>query len=113
MKLYHYTCSHALPGILRDGFLRPNINPLLDDLDLVWLTDLDTPDRAALGLTSNILSCDRTEHRVEVDVEAIHWPRFARRFPAEQRRPLEFAPGAMPMHWYVSETPVPVALVVA
>jgi hypothetical protein len=75
----------------------------------VWLTDLEVPDRKALGLTSDLLDCDRLEHRVVVDVEAEHWPRYARRLPLELRRRLELAAGARPMHWYVSEHPVPVA----
>lgn len=106
MRLYHYTCRHSLAGIRADGLLRVNRQPVLDGLELVWLTDLETPDRAALGLTSRVLQCDRTEHRVKVDAGAVHWPVFARQLPATQRRSLELAPGALPMHWYVSEQPV-------
>jgi hypothetical protein len=109
MRLYHYCCSHSLKGIRRDGFLKPHRQVALGDVELVWLTDLEVPDRLALGLTSRRLHCDRTKHRVEVDAEAIHWPRYARQLPLELRRPLELATGARPMHWYVSEHSVPVA----
>jgi hypothetical protein len=109
MRLYHYCCSHSLEGIRRDGFLKPHRQVALGDVELVWLTDLDAPDRLALRLTSDLLDCDRLEHRIVVDVEAIHWPRYARQLPLELRRPLELATGARPMHWYVSEHPVPVA----
>jgi hypothetical protein len=109
MRLYHYCCSHSLEGIRRDGFLKPHRQVALGDVELVWLTDLEAPDRLALRLTSDLLDCDRLEHRIVVDVEAIHWPRYARQLPLELRRPLELATGARPMHWYVSEHPVPVA----
>jgi hypothetical protein len=70
MRLYHYCCSHSLEGIRKDGFLRPWRQVALGDVPLVWLTDLEVPDRKALGLTSDLLDCDRLEHRVVVDVEA-------------------------------------------
>jgi hypothetical protein len=103
MRLFHYTCGHAAPHITRNRWIAGLHHPLLPDAGpLVHLTDLDTPDRAALGLTSNILMCDRTEYRVTVDPPfAVHWTRFARTIPREVRRALEEAPGAMPMHWYV------------
>jgi hypothetical protein len=102
-RLYHYTCAHAAPHITRERWLQGNPHPWLPDAGpLVHLTDLDTPDRSALGLTSNILLCDRTEYRVTVSTsEAVHWPVFARTIPRHIRRALEEAPGAMPMHWYV------------
>jgi hypothetical protein len=109
VKLFHYCCSHSAAGILSDGVLRPHPNPILGNLPLIWLTDLDTPDRAALGLSSRLISCDRTEYRVEVDTDAAtHWPTFARRFP-HGRRALETAEGVLPMHWYVSEQLIPIA----
>lgn len=102
-RLYHYTCAHAAPHITRERWLQGNPHPWMPDAGpLVHLTDLDTPDRAALGLTSNILLCDRTEYRVVVSTQsAVHWPVFARTIQRHIRRALEDAPGAMPMHWYV------------
>jgi hypothetical protein len=103
VKLYHYTCADAAPLIERDGYLRAYPQPILTGLPIVWLTDMETPDRSALGLTSHSLGCDRTAHRVVVDATAYHWPKFARALPMWVRRQLEFAPGAMPMHWWVSD----------
>lgn len=112
MKLYHYTCSDGLKCIRRDGFLKPHGQVVLGGVPLVWLTDLAVVDRAALGLWSHSLSCDRTEHRVEVETDAaMHWPRYARRFLWPLREQLEGSNGARPMHWYVSEQPVPLAAV--
>lgn len=107
MKLYHYCCSHSLIGIRRDGTLKPNPHPWLP-LPLVWLTDLAEPHRDALGLTSVTLRCDRTEYRVVVETDAERWVRFARPLGPETREAFETTPGALPMHWWVSEVPVPV-----
>ena len=102
--LYHYTCAHRVNQIRTSGVLRPNGVVFC----LVWLTDMELPDRLALGLTSQILRCDRTEYRVTVDTDAARWVDYARNVPLEARRALEFAPGALPMHWWVSTEPVPV-----
>lgn len=109
MKLYHFTCEHAAQRIRVDRWLRPHRQVVLGDRELVWLTDLEEPYRAALGLTSYTLRCDRTEVRVvAVTSDATHWPVYARGLPAEQRHALEYADGALPMHWWVAEMPVPV-----
>jgi hypothetical protein len=103
VRLYHYTCSHGADRILIEGRLKANPHPLLPGPPLIWLTDLDTPDRAGLGLTSQILPCDRTEFRFAVDTDAaVHWPRFARVLSRSTREQLEAAPGALPMHWWVA-----------
>ena len=98
--LFHYCCSHSAEGIERDGALRP-WGPLMDDVvPVVWLTDLDVPIRAALGLTSLFSPCDRTEHRYEVDMAAVRdgqivpWWRYRRFVPADYRQALEEADGA-------------------
>jgi hypothetical protein len=107
MKLYHYTCRHAADAIVKTRVLLPQLHPLVPNLrPTVWLTDLDTPDRNALGLTSRLLHCDRTEYRVTVDADADHWPRTARSLGRAERAELESAPGAMPMHWYLCHWPV-------
>jgi len=108
MNLYHFTCSHSAPRIKADGFLRPWIQPVLS-VSLIWLTDLDDPTREQVGLTSYSLTCDRLEYRVTVDTAAVRWTTFARTAPA--RRALELTPGALPMHWWVSEARVPIQLV--
>jgi hypothetical protein len=114
VRLYHYTCSHAAPLIIQQRWLHANPHPLMPEVGpLIHLTDLDSPDRHGLGLTSYTLRCDRTEFRVTVVTsEAIHWPVFARTIPRHVREELESAPGALPMHWYVSRGLVPVLAVV-
>lgn len=115
MKLYHYTCDHGADGIRREGVLRPHLHPWLPD-PLVWLTDLDTPMRDGLRLTSRILSCDRTAHRFATAdcPSVVWWPRFARTLPSRAvREALESEPGALPAHWWVSREPVPVMAAVA
>lgn len=96
--LYHFTCDHGRAGLEDRGVLRPWSH------GLVWLTDLDVPLREPLGLTSNMLSCDRTKHRYRVtDDSHCHWwighPRRDRSIEID---------GTRPMHWWVSEEPVPV-----
>jgi hypothetical protein len=107
-ELYHYTCEHGSAGIQADGLIVPQPQPPDGERKIVWLTDLEAPNRAALGLTSLVLQCDRMERRFVVpepesvyryvDVRRAWWPR-------EWRELLESADGAMPMHWYVSEMP--------
>jgi hypothetical protein len=110
-RLYHYTCDHSLAGIRRIRHLMPHVQPLLGDIQLIWLTDMAVPDRLALGLTSVSLNCDRTKHRITVPADSHMvkpWIRFARKLPMEQRHALELASGARPMHWWVARNPVPV-----
>lgn len=105
MKLYHYTCDHGFAGAGRDKLLYPH--GLL--LKAVWATDLDTPDRDALGLTSRILNCDRTEYRATVDGRHFeHWFQARRDIDPDIRDGLELAPGVQPGNWFVSFEPVPV-----
>jgi hypothetical protein len=79
---------------------------------LVWLTDLDTPDADALGLTTSYIACDRTEYRYRVTDHAgvITWaewvdlqrPRYDLTFVSA------FTMGRRPRHWWVADVPVPV-----
>lgn len=110
MKLFHYTCRHSLSGLKLDGRLLPHAHPLMPDTEpMVHLTDLDYPMRDALGLTSRIIRCDRTEFRVVVETDAaVHWPVFARTIPRSARVELESAEGARPIHWYIATVPVPI-----
>jgi hypothetical protein len=106
--LYHYTCDHFYADILRCGQLIPGVE------GLVWLTDLEPPaPRLALGLTSYSLECDRMAHVFEVERtgDVVWWMDFRRRHP--QWRSKETCPGVMPMHWFVSEYPLPVRREVA
>lgn len=121
--LYHYTCWHGRRGIGNSGLLIPP-RRLADPasyhdwqpwqfpmLDLIWLTDLPEPARYPLGLTSKTVACDRTRHRYRVAAdlaEIRRWVDVRREYPLEMREGLENAPGAMPMHWWVSRAAVPV-----
>ena len=113
MTLYHYTCSHAAPGIIERGRVLP-LSDLYSGAGVppwglfAWFTDLDTPHREGLGLTSSLLACDRTAHRFEVTdtTEVERWVNVHWYYPWGSE--LESAPGAMPMHWWVATEPVPV-----
>lgn len=110
MTHYHYTCDHRhrligstiVPG---DTLGRYDDSPHI----YAWFTDLSRPNRDALGLTSTILTCDRTAHRYRVTDtrDLIHWTHVRRNHPWAAE--LESAPGARPMHWWVARHPVPVA----
>ena len=104
--LYHYTCRDGAKAIAADGWtLRPNRVPF----GLLWLTDLATPDRLALGLTSHALTCDRTAVQLRVapgvPVRWVDWCRSVR-LPRVVRDELELAPGAQPLRWWVSTVPL-------
>jgi len=115
VNLYHYTCRDAAPLIERDGLLKPHPQPILDGMPLVWLTDMEWPDRAALGLTSHTLNCDRTDYRVQVSEteywNCVRWTRYARLLPPWTRRQLEFADGALPAHWWIASQPIAISAV--
>jgi hypothetical protein len=115
--LYHYTCDHSAEQIGPDGCLLPlrsrpegqGLSPF--HTSFVWMTDLDHPVRDALGLTSHILTCDRTRFRYRVIAGQYGvgpWMRARRSCTAEIVEELESAPGAMPAHWWVSSYPVAV-----
>ncbi len=109
MRLWHYTCDHGAAGIRRDGIVRPST---VAAFAVAWFTDLETPDRTRLGLTSQHIACDRTAWRVEVDPDAAErWTAYARRarVPRDLRDALEA--GRLPAHWWVSESPVRVLAV--
>lgn len=110
MTLYHYTCDHSVERIRRDGFLRPNRHPSLG-ARLVWLTDLDTPDRDALGLTSQFITCDRTKHRFTVADESfvVPWTEWAREHKVSHLVRDYLEQFGLPRHWFVSEHHVVVA----
>lgn len=103
--LWHYTCHHGHDAIAHDGHtLRPN--PHTGHL---WLTDLEAPNVLALGLTSTLIDCDRTAHRYRITdtTTAQRWVAVRRQFPGWFRQGLENAPGAMPMHWWISLYTIP------
>lgn len=101
--LYHLTCAeHGHPGILGTGVLRPGSD------GLVWMTDLDTPIRDALGLVRPGVTCDKgaVRYRVDDTTHAVPWLAFRKDLPREVVALLEAVPGAMPRHWFVSWVPM-------
>lgn len=103
--LYHYTCDDGHAAIGKVGVLRPGPD------GLIWLTDMRTPNRDALGLTMHILKCDRTRHRYRVTDPsyAVPWIEYRKTLDDPWwRAELEFADGARPRHWFVTTAPVPV-----
>lgn len=120
MSLYHYTCDHGRQALGDQGDVLSRFDQArhrgsrlpMDQLALhSWFTDLDRPLEQPLGLTSQILDCDRTAHRYEVtDPADVHrYIDIRRTLGHPLCAALESAPGAMPMHWYVAVSPVPVA----
>ncbi|MGH3535438.1 MAG: hypothetical protein ACRDQG_12130 [Pseudonocardiaceae bacterium] len=111
MALYHYTCrEHGADGISRLGLVRPNRHPLLG-ASLVWLTDLPTPDRRALGLTMGWITCDRTQVRIEVDptrTPVLRWGLWAHQHKVSRLLRDLLEEGASPGHWWVAEAPITV-----
>lgn len=111
-KLFHYTCDHRVKAIRTQRWLVPHPQiQLPGSPELIWLTDLDVPDRFGLGLTSYSLSCDRTQHRVTVvaaEHEVTPWTTYARGMSGAARRVVEAAEGVLPMHWWVATVPLPV-----
>jgi hypothetical protein len=123
--LYHYTCSHAAPHIRRDGVIRPagqlgrdahkwaaltaqEQQVALGVGQFAWFTDLAPPAPASpLGLTRLTLRCDRTAYCFTVEDRGIvPWMTVRRSQPA--LRNLDWADGAMPRHWFVSRSAIPV-----
>lgn len=109
--LYHYTCEHRARLIREDGSVRPGWQlgapPEIPWARFAWFTDMAVPARDALGLTSEILTCDRTEYRFEaayVPPELVPWVSVRQGFRWAEY--LESAPGARPAHWWVSDIDV-------
>lgn len=114
MTFYHYTCDHGHDGLTADPYVRPGATLTKRAVpwtaSVAWFTDLEMPLKAALGLTSIITKCDRTEFCYEVTDPStlVRWPVFARTLPRGYREMIERADGARPAHWWISHEPVPV-----
>lgn len=102
MKLYHYTCGHTLKVVGRRGMLRPSPT-FWGGTPLLWLTPQFEPDRVGLGLTSQILACDRLDYRYLVEDDAEPWLESAIRLaaPLAAIAALEHIEGARPDTWFV------------
>ena len=115
-ELYHYTCDHGHDALGEFGHVRSRFDRHLRPFDelayISWFTDLDHPIPGPLGLTSQILTCDRTAHRYIVCDEAPEVYRYMDKrhlLSHTTQEGLESAPGAMPMHWHVAVVPIAVA----
>jgi hypothetical protein len=108
--LFHFTCRHAVDGILAAGTLQPNKHPFLNNRELIWLTDLATPDRLGLGLTANYIRCNRTEYRAMVArTDRIEpWGAWAHRHQVPRAIRDELEVDALPAHWYVATRALPI-----
>lgn len=114
--LFHYTCDHGHGTLGPENTLVPAIEmigPFRDapwTAQFVWLTDLSFPNRKGLGLTSEILNCDRTSHRYRVvdTSRCVWWPQMAQRLDPSTCAQVENVDGAMPTHWWISSYHVPV-----
>lgn len=134
VALYHYTCEHGMLAIvadtladsrqvdldLRDGgsmpgpWLRPTPQLCLPGRpELLWCTPEFDPDPEALGLTSNMLRCDRTQYRwwLAIDNPAEPWLEWLSRQSREVRRAARRLLPGSPRLWWVSESPVRAHLV--
>lgn len=89
----------------------PFAHPHMAGIRLVWLTDMAVPDRAALGLTSHTLTCDRLECRYLVAPCADILPWAAVRRAGLGKAMLQtagagaliaFEAGRQPDRWFVS-----------
>lgn len=102
MNLYHYTCDHGHQGIRPTGIV------LTGAYGYAWFTDLPFPRKAALGLTSHVIACDRTAHRYRAIKPELLTP-WAEINDPTLKAVLE-GPGTQPEHWFVSRELVRVAL---
>lgn len=110
MRLFHYACrDHTLRALGDRGVLRPARHPsVATSQRVLWLTDMDPPERDALGLTSEVfLKCDRLEVRYVVETDsAIPWNEWkVGRVPPSEIALLESC-GAQPSRWFVSTVSV-------
>lgn len=120
ITLWHFTCMHGHGALGADGELLPLIElepkralllpePFRVMTTLVWLTDLDAPQPEGLGLTSLVLSCDRTRYRYRVTdtTGCVRYTSVRRELPRRVVDMLERG-RTLPAHWWLSRTPVPV-----
>jgi hypothetical protein len=111
--LWHFTCIDGHRAIGRIGQLRPQPHPLIGGVALVWLTDDPEPERDAVGLTSNFITCDRMAYRYRVidkGAGVIPWSEFRPRLAAYEDTLAVLESYATPECWWVSRRPVAVVL---
>ena len=105
--LWHFTCDHGYSGLGERGRLRPNKHTMLPGLgSLIWLTDDPAPDRDAVGLTSQFLTCDRMlyRYRVLTPGRCVKWTALRHRADPDTRQVLESY--GEPETWWISFEPL-------
>lgn len=112
---YHRTCDDRYVLIEEDGWtLRPYPQPVLRGMSLIWFSSSPASSRAALGLSSATLSCDRMAHLLRVvpeDEGKIAWWGDVMRadvmvpyLPGARR--LMAARGSLPGTWGLASEPI-------
>ena len=105
MKLYHFTCDHALRKIGTDGgILVPHVDFVVG-VGVVWMTHDPHASREALGLSSHTLACDRMFARFEIPdpEDAVPWSAIRSNY--RHARILEGTKGTRPDLWWLSRLP--------
>lgn len=105
MTFYHYTCDHGRRCIGDSGKLMPHGS---EDMPLVvWMTDLAEPDIIGLGLTSEILPCERWTYRYRITDErsVLPYTEIQHLIHPQVQLSLHHA-GSLPQHWFISFQPL-------
>lgn len=106
--LWHFTCAdHGHAALGGSGLLRPYPHLLIPRLGpVVWLTDDPAPQRDAVGLTSEFITCDRLAYRYRVDPtsECLPWPALRHLASPTALRDLESF--GKPETWWISRAPI-------
>lgn len=122
--IFHYTCSHHVADIERERLVRPGLPWTVIDTAwknrgfgptglgaaprIAWLTDMESPEAEALGLTMNYISCDRTEFRVTVAphprIES--WAAFVGRYKPNPDWLESLQRSRAPARWFVCPFPL-------
>lgn len=108
-KYVHWSCFHGEAGIRHLRRVIPNKAAG----GVSWWTDLHGKGqtiRQQLGLTSNILECDRMAIRFWADPRderlLIPWVLYKPQVSEAWAWELENSPGAAPEHWWVATEPI-------
>ena len=114
--MYHYTCEHGHAGLGDGGWTLPNWNPIIG-AHLTWFTDMDTPDRDTLGLTSEtgLLSCDRLTYRYKTvhptgDGDIYPWLNSSEQAQTSPHTQADMQRFGDPARWFIARRQVEVAL---
>lgn len=112
--VYHYTSPARAQLIDTDGAIHPAPHPWVG-LTVVWLSTLDTTDRAVLGLAADHIGADRADAQIRVHPSRhiTPWPAAADEAGApELMRRMIAGPAGRPDTWYISHRPLRPARVI-